>query len=59
MTYFVYLCFSHLRHCFVFKFVDRMAVGVSVGLLFGLVVFGLGFYLLVFRYLGKKASYFS
>lgn len=59
LGYFVFVCFSHLGHSFSFKFADKLAILLSVLLLFCLVVFALCFYLLVAKYLSKKAVYFA
>lgn len=59
LGYFVFVCFSHLGHSFSFKFADKVSILLSVFLLFCLVVFALCFYLLVAKYLRKKAVYFT
>ena len=58
-TYFLYVCFSHLRHPFCFNFADKVSAAFTVVFLCTLLLFSFCFYLLISEYLGKKAGHFS
>ena len=59
LGYFVFVCFSHLAHSFSFNFADKFSLGLTVAVLFSLLIFALCFYLLISQYLRKRATHFS
>lgn len=59
LTYFTFVCFTHLKQTFSFDLYNRLELSFTVIFLFSLVLYSLCFYMLVFRYLGKQASYFN
>lgn len=59
LCFLVFICFSHIQHPFSFNFADKLSLTFTVLFLFGCFFFTFAFYFLVFRYLGKKSSYFT
>lgn len=59
LAYFIFVCFSNLGHPFSFRLADKLSLSFTVISLFALLFFAFCFYLLIYKYLGKRASYFS
>lgn len=59
LAYFVYICFLNLQNAFSFNLVDKISLSFTVIFLFVLFILGLTFSMLIFKYLGKQASYFN
>ena len=59
LTYFIFVCFSHLNISFIFRLVDKISLVFTVLYLFGLILFSLCFYPLICQFLKKKSVYFS
>ena len=59
LGYFIFVCLSHVLQSFSFKLVDKLSLSFTVIFLFSLFLFSFSFYILVFKYLGKQASYFN
>lgn len=56
LSYFVYVCFSHLSHPFTYALPDKISLAVTVIFLFCLIVFSFTFYFLICRYLKKRSG---
>ena len=59
LAYFMFVCFLHLQVAFSFNLADKLSLSFTILLLFALVSFCFCFYLMLFRYLGKRASKFT
>lgn len=59
LSYFIFVCLSHLQHSFSFNLVDKLSLSFTVIFLFSLFLFSFSFYILIFKYLGKQASLFN
>lgn len=59
LSYFTFVCFSHLKQAFSFGFQNRLELSLTVIFLFSLVLYSVCFYILMFKYLDKQASYFN
>ena len=58
LSYFVYVCFGNLSLAFSFSFADKLSLIFNILFLFVLLLFSVTFYLLLGKFLRKKAGYF-
>lgn len=58
ISYFVYVCFSHLQISFCFWFYDKLSLSLTVLFLFCVTAFSLCFYYLISEYLKSHSTYF-
>ena len=59
LEYFVFVCFMNINSSFSFNWANKFELSFAVLFLLSLLSYSFCFYMLMFKYLGKQASYFN